>query len=130
YDIERAGTYGTLYLNSSTGAYMFDPNDAAINARSSNITEEFVLIATDGSASDTTTLVIDITAAPEAAGMAQPDVLVIYDEVGDPWAETLEGTLTTGAAGPITFSVGGQGSDSIEGFDASVDSTYGRLYLN
>src|SRR5262249_15594138 len=31
YNVSEAGEFGTLYLNSSTGAYTFVPNDAAIN---------------------------------------------------------------------------------------------------
>src|SRR5438477_237961 len=33
YDVSKAGTYGTLHLNSSTGAYTFVANDTAIEAR-------------------------------------------------------------------------------------------------
>ena len=32
YDQSLTGTYGTLYLNTATGAYAFIPNNAAINA--------------------------------------------------------------------------------------------------
>ena len=34
YDVSKAGTYGTLYVNSATGAYVFVPNNGAINAAS------------------------------------------------------------------------------------------------
>jgi hypothetical protein len=34
YDITKAGGYGTLYLNSSTGVYVYVPNTAAIEALS------------------------------------------------------------------------------------------------
>src|SRR5204862_3905210 len=32
YDVAKAGDYGTLYVNSLTGAYLFVPNAAAIEA--------------------------------------------------------------------------------------------------
>ena len=49
-DVERVGTYGTLYLNSATGAYSFVPNDAAINAvqAGANPSENFSFTVSDG----------------------------------------------------------------------------------
>ncbi|MBS1187934.1 MAG: hypothetical protein H6R04_1952 [Burkholderiaceae bacterium] len=32
YDVSKTSAYGTLYVNSQTGAYVYDPDDAAINA--------------------------------------------------------------------------------------------------
>ncbi|HZE14993.1 MAG TPA: VCBS domain-containing protein, partial [Mycobacterium sp.] len=47
YNIAEAGTYGTLYVNSASGAYEFIPNDAAINSLSTAATEHFTVTATD-----------------------------------------------------------------------------------
>jgi VCBS repeat-containing protein len=64
YDLSKVGTYGTLYLESVSGAYEFVPNNIAINARTSNSSESFTLVTTDNNnASDNKTFTINITAA-------------------------------------------------------------------
>ena len=40
YDVSQPGQYGTLYVNSATGAYTFVPDDAAINALKAPTTAE------------------------------------------------------------------------------------------
>ncbi|MBB3539883.1 VCBS domain-containing protein [Rhizobium sp. BK399] len=61
YNIEKVGTYGTLYLNSATGAYSYVPNDGAIEALKKGATESFTLTVTDGAgASDSRTLTITL----------------------------------------------------------------------
>ena len=41
YDVSKAGPYGTLYVNSTTGAYTFVPDSGAINALTTPTTTEF-----------------------------------------------------------------------------------------
>ncbi|MDQ0559402.1 T1SS-143 domain-containing protein, partial [Rhizobium mesoamericanum] len=61
YNIEKVGTYGTLYLNSATGAYTYVPNDGAIEALKKGATESFTLTVTDGAgAGDSKTLTITL----------------------------------------------------------------------
>ena len=48
YDVSKAGSYGTLYVNSATGAYDFVPNNAAINALSTTATDNFTVTVSDG----------------------------------------------------------------------------------
>ena len=48
YDISKAGSNGTLYVNSTTGAYVFVPDAVAINALSANSSETFTITSTDG----------------------------------------------------------------------------------
>nr|MCE2680761.1 DUF4347 domain-containing protein [Burkholderiales bacterium] len=50
--ISKVGTYGTLTVTKSTGAYTFAPNDAAIEARLTDATESFAVTASDGTATD------------------------------------------------------------------------------
>lgn len=47
YNQSKAGTYGTLYLNSTSGAYVFVPNDGAIESLKANASETFTLTVTD-----------------------------------------------------------------------------------
>ncbi|QEI04969.1 DUF4214 domain-containing protein [Pigmentiphaga aceris] len=70
YDLSRVGTYGTLYMASATGAYVYVPNDAAINALGAGSqSESFTVSATDGHAAPATAtapLVINVTGANDA----------------------------------------------------------------
>ncbi len=48
YDRKVTETYGTLYLNSSTGAYIYVPRDAAVESLKSTAAEDFEVTVTDG----------------------------------------------------------------------------------
>lgn len=64
YDVSKLGTYGTLYVKSSDGSYVYVPNASAINGRLTNTSETFTVTATDLNASPATgtaTLTVNIT---------------------------------------------------------------------
>lgn len=61
YDVSKAGTYGTLYVKSTTGAYVYVPNDTAINAASSTQTDSFTMSVTDGKVSSPVTKTLTVT---------------------------------------------------------------------
>ena len=64
YDVSKLGTYGTLYVKSSDGSYVYVPNASAINGRLANTSETFTVTATDQNASaatGTATLTVNIT---------------------------------------------------------------------
>ena len=66
YDVSKLGTYGTLYVKSIGGAYVYVPNASAINGRLANTSETFTVTATDSNASaatGTATLTVNITGA-------------------------------------------------------------------
>ena len=67
YDGSRAGPYGTLYVNSTTGAYTFVPDSGAINALKAPTTESFVITVSDGTLSANQTLTIAINGTNDAA---------------------------------------------------------------
>src|SRR5262249_53415100 len=48
FDVSLVGNFGTLFLNSSTGAYVYVPDDIAINALTQNTTETFNITISDG----------------------------------------------------------------------------------
>ena len=60
YDISRVGTYGTLYLVSSTGAYLYVPTVASINALSVAASESFTVNVTDGNSTTAQTLTVNV----------------------------------------------------------------------
>ncbi|NBR96907.1 MAG: hypothetical protein EBT48_04810, partial [Verrucomicrobia bacterium] len=63
----KVGTYGTLVLTTATGSYTFTPNATAINALTAPASETYEVTVSDGAATGSANLVVDITGAvPEA----------------------------------------------------------------
>ena len=60
-----AGTYGTLAVTTATGAYTFSPNEAAINAASTTISETYTVNVSDGSAITNLMYTVNINGVPE-----------------------------------------------------------------
>ncbi|MGL4637956.1 MAG: cadherin-like domain-containing protein, partial [Beijerinckiaceae bacterium] len=60
FTVMKAGTYGTLHVNASTGAFEFVPTDAAIEARKTNATETFTFTVSDGTTTTNQTLTVSI----------------------------------------------------------------------
>src|SRR6266702_2466578 len=67
YDVSSTGPYGTLYLNSMTGAYAFVPDSGAINALTTPTTESFTVTVSDGTLSADQTFTIAINGTTDAA---------------------------------------------------------------
>jgi VCBS repeat-containing protein len=65
--ITKVGTYGTLSINSTTGAYTYSPNSNAINALSTTATDAFTLTVSDGSLSTTTTYIATLIGSNEVS---------------------------------------------------------------
>ncbi len=63
YDRSKSGDHGTLHLDSTTGAYVFLPNEEAINSRITATTEQFSFTVFDGERTGTTALDITIAAS-------------------------------------------------------------------
>ena len=56
YDAAQSGTYGTLYLNINSGAYLYIPNSSAIDGSKTTNTEQFNIRVSDGTLNETQTL--------------------------------------------------------------------------
>ena len=67
YDVSRTGLYGTLFVNSTTGAYTYVPNSDAINALTAPTTESFAITVSDGTLSANQTFTITINGVNDAA---------------------------------------------------------------
>jgi Ca2+-binding RTX toxin-like protein len=59
----KQGTYGTLSVNTSTGAYTFATNDSAIEGIKSNASETFAVTVADGKATGNANLSVNLTGA-------------------------------------------------------------------
>ncbi|MEY4159125.1 MAG: hypothetical protein RL743_1620, partial [Actinomycetota bacterium] len=75
YDRFQTGTYGTLWLRTTTGQYYFAPDNTAINNRLTNDSESFAtrVTASGVTADSTLSVSVSITAAAPAA----PTALVV-----------------------------------------------------
>ena len=67
YDISSTGPYGTLYVNSASGAYTLVPDSAAINALKAPTTTSFTITVSDGTLSANQSFIIAINGANDAA---------------------------------------------------------------
>jgi VCBS repeat-containing protein len=62
----KQGTYGTLSVNTSTGAYTFAANDAAIEGIKANASETFAVTVADSKATANANLSVNLTGANDA----------------------------------------------------------------
>jgi VCBS repeat-containing protein len=101
--VSRMGIYGLLILNTTTGVYTFTPNDAAIEPLNTNTAENFTVTVTDGQATASQSLTINITSGPSTESNGN---------------DTLVGTTGSdhmiGLGGDDTLD-GGTGSDTLVG---------------
>ncbi len=127
YDVSRPGSYGTLYLKSTTGAYTFVPNNDAINALTAPTTENFVITVSDQTLSASETFTIAINGVNDAAIISGTTTGSVIEAGGvanaTPGTPTTTGTLTdtdvdnppnifTAISSP-TVSAGGYGTFTI-----------------
>jgi VCBS repeat-containing protein len=95
YDVEKPGSYGILYLNSGTGAYIYVPNNDAINALKAPNMDSFTITASDGLASASQTFTVDINGTDDAAVVSGAVVgSVVEAAAGAHGVPSASGTLT------------------------------------
>ncbi|WP_371229626.1 beta strand repeat-containing protein [Pseudomonas sp. QE6] len=133
---DTSSSYGTLYLNSTSGAYKFVANDAAIEALEggSNPSAVFhVTAAADGATSASQTITINLTGAEDAPIVA-PVVASYTDTSADNTFADTTGTLSVSSRDGDTsfaFALAGSSASLMSGYDRQdTSSTYGTLYLN
>jgi hypothetical protein len=68
--VTKTGTYGTLAVAAATGVYTFTPNAAALNALSASATETYAVSVSDGTATTTTNVVINLTGVNDTPTLA------------------------------------------------------------
>jgi large repetitive protein len=137
YDIAKAGTYGTLYVLSTTGAYVYVPSDSAINARSASTSETFTVTTSDGTASANATYTVNLTGTNDAPTLATPTSASYTDTSASDTFSNTTGTLAGSdrdSGATLTYGISGGstgGSTNIGGtvYDVSLTGTYGTLYV-
>lgn len=146
YDLWQSSPFGTLYLNSASGAYTFVPNADAINALLSPTTTSFVITVSDGFVSTSRSFVVTINGVNDTAiisGDAEGGVV----EAGGvanvvPGTPSATGTLTatdvdnppdtfttvssparsTGGYGTFTMTAGGVWTYTLDDSNTAVQS--------
>ncbi|MFS2155213.1 VCBS domain-containing protein [Rhizobium sp. Rhizsp42] len=135
YDTAREGKYGTLYINSSTGAYVYVPDDRAIEGRKTDASESFTIKVTDGTgASDTASFTVDISATNDTPELYATLKNITYtDSKYDDVFFARAGTLYSAdrdAYDRHTYGVTGGSAIIARDYDVAKVGTYGTLYLN
>ncbi|MDM9626773.1 VCBS domain-containing protein [Rhizobium sp. S152] len=137
FDVAKTGSYGTLYLNSKTGAYIYEPNDAAIEGRRYDTDERFTLTVTDGSnATDSTTFVVNIDAANDKPVLS-PVTIGFTDTAADDAFQPITGKLSStdrDLDDSARYGLGNASSGNYKianvSYDLKASGTYGTLYLD
>jgi VCBS repeat-containing protein len=98
YDVSKAGSYGTLYVDSATGAYIYVPDSGAINALTTTKAESFTVTVSDGTLSASQTFAITIEGVNDAAIISGTATGAVTEAGGvanaTPGTPTATGTLT------------------------------------
>jgi VCBS repeat-containing protein len=98
YDVSNTGPFGTLYVDSTTGAYTFVPNSGAINALQAPTTESFTITVSDGTLSASRAFTININGVNDAAIISGTTTGSAVEAGGvanaTPGTPTAAGTLT------------------------------------
>ncbi len=131
----KIGTYGTLYLDETTGAYAYVPNDTAIEKTTSSVSEDFTLTVSDGTSTVSETVTASVVGVNDTPTMSSLAGLTITDtSANDSFAATTAVTISADDRdGSQTLSYGinsGSSDTSLEGYTHSLAGDYGRLYLN
>ncbi|KRR14561.1 VCBS domain-containing protein [Bradyrhizobium valentinum] len=122
YDVSNAGPYGTLYVDSTTGAYTFVPDNDAINALTEPTTTDFTITVSDGTLSADQTFTIAINGANDAAIISGATSGAVIEASGVantmPGTPSATGTLTSADVddAPNTFTTVSTPTASARGF--------------
>lgn len=134
FDMAVAGSYGTLYINSSTGAYEYIPNNAAMQAAKTSVSDSFTFTVSDGhGGTDSQAFVVQINGVNDKPVLGAITPMSYTDTSGDDTFLTQSGTLvgTDRDNDALTYHATGESINvSQSGFDHAVAGTYGTLYFN
>lgn len=132
YDVSEAGDYGRLYLNTSSGNYLYMPDDSAIESTKADDTDQFSIQVSDGSLTANQTLTANITGVNDTPVLGSLTAASFTDTAGDDSFSNVTGTASaTDRDDTPTYSINGGSADtSLSGYTHSSAGTYGTLYIN
>jgi VCBS repeat-containing protein len=106
-EVSLLGTYGTLTVNKTTGAYSYEPNDTAINALrdAQTETDSFTITVTDRHGVTTqNTFTVNLTGTNDKPVITASDVTTVESSLTDATQELLQ-TIVTDEDGIITLNL-------------------------
>ena len=130
----RNGTYGKLFINSSTGAYKFIPTGSAVQQLTASASEDFTVRVTAGSETIDRTLTANVAGANDTPVFSAISAFSVTDTTANDTFIKGSGTFTASerdSGQTITFSAASQ--QVIPGdpnFTHGVQGTYGTLKFN
>ena len=136
YTHAASGTYGTLYINSASGAYIYVPSDSAIEALKTSRPKVSRSACSDGTVSVSQTLTATITGCRR---YAHPCAAIHDYRYRYFCRRQLQHTLATlsasgsdrDSADTLTYAISGQSADTSQsGYTHAAGGTYGTLYIN
>ena len=139
YDVATAGSYGTLYVDSHSGAYIFVPKDGAIEGLTTATQETFTLTVTDSAnATASRTFTVDLTGANDTPALTATPAGVTYtDTSADDTFTAATGVLSSSDRDTVdaaTYSLvdGTAGTYVVNSvsYDVAKAGTYGTFYLD
>ena len=142
--VSLVGSYGTLVLNKTTGAYTYAPNATSINALSATATESFTLQVSDGTNTVTQNLTVTLNGindlpiitgsetvtVNEDTSITISGISVSDNDAGSNVKVTISsnhGNLSLGSSGGVTVSGTGTHTLEITGSTANLNSTLATL---
>ncbi|WP_345946995.1 VCBS domain-containing protein [Bradyrhizobium sp. 197] len=111
YDVSKAGSFGTLFVKSATGQYIYQENDAAINAAKTATGESFAVTTSDGTASASQTFTVTVNGTPDS-----PTFL----HIGDGGASGGQDHVVSSQSGDAVVSGTAEAGDTISIYTAAI----------
>jgi len=134
YDMSLAGTYGTLYINSSTGAYVYVPSDTAMEAAKTTVSDSFTFTVSDGhGGTDSQAFTVTVNGVNDKPTLGAISGMTFTDTSADDTFTTQTGSLVGADRDhdALTYHATGESLNASQsGFDHAVAGTYGTLYFN
>jgi VCBS repeat-containing protein len=126
YDIEVVGTYGTLYMKSSDGNFIYTPDDAAVEGLKTSELDSFTVTVTDGAGgSDTRTFTVTVDGTNDVAAISGADTgTVMEDNVLTATGTLLVADLDSGDAELLPVVAGTAGTGGYGTFEVLADGSW------
>jgi VCBS repeat-containing protein len=125
-----SGTYGSLSINTSTGAYAYTPNSTAINALSTNASDTFTFTVNDGISTVNQFFAINITGANDTPTLTAVEAGNYADTAINDTFSNITGTLTGNDRDTGTTLIYGIASGIVANGISTLSGTYGSLSIN
>ncbi|WP_130469897.1 VCBS domain-containing protein [Candidatus Magnetaquicoccus inordinatus] len=128
--VSKVGSYGTLSIDVSTGAYSYTPVASAINALTADSSESFQITVSDGLASSAATYTIHLTGVNDTPQLATVEEATLSDSALADTFLAIERSLSgSDRDSGQTLSYGIQGG-SVSAGVATLLGSYGQLSVD